>query len=230
MGKRTLFVVFVIFICPGIVWAQESLQTAQALYASASYDEALAMLERLQKQPLPSTDAVELQQNRALCLLALGRTADAEEALAAVVKTDPTYRPAEATTAPRVRTMFKDVRSKLLASVIVSVYNDARAQYDQRQFADALKGFQQVQRPQKIASVLTHIGSEIVLDFHQPSAELAGRIWGDLERTGQPIGLADPMIAAVALTHDLELATGNIAHYQRIQQLGYPLTLANWRI
>jgi hypothetical protein len=145
MGKRTLFVVFVIFICPGIVWAQESLQTAQALYASASYDEALAMLERLEKQPLPSGDAVELQQNRALCLLALGRTADAEEALAAVVKTDPMYRPAEATTAPRVRTMFKDVRSKLLASVMVSVYNDARTAYDQHQFADALKGFQQVQ-------------------------------------------------------------------------------------
>jgi hypothetical protein len=145
MGKRTLFVVFVIFICPGIVWAQESLQTAQALYASASYDEALAMLERLQKQPLPSAAAVELQQNRALCLLALGRTADAEDALAVVVKTDPTYRPAEATTAPRVRTIFKDVRSKLLASVIVSVYNDARGAYDQHQFADALKGFEQVQ-------------------------------------------------------------------------------------
>lgn len=145
MGKRTLFVVFVIFIFPGIVWAQESLQTAQALYASASYDEALAMLERLEKQPLPPADALELQQNRALCLLALGRNADAEAALAAVVKTDPMYRPAEATTAPRVRTMFKDVRSKLLASVIVSVYNDARAAYDQKQFADALKGFRQVQ-------------------------------------------------------------------------------------
>jgi tRNA(fMet)-specific endonuclease VapC len=37
------------------------------------------------------------------------------------------------------------------------------------------------------------------------------------------------MIAAVALTHGLELATGNISHYQRIQQLGYRLTLANWR-
>src|SRR5215470_12046159 len=132
MGKRTFcFVVFLIFICPGVVWAQESLQTAQALYASASYDEALAMLERLQKQPLPPSDAVELQQNRALCLLALGRTADAEEALAVVVKTNPMYRPAEATTAPRVRTMFKDVRSKLLGGLIVSVYNEARGQYDQ---------------------------------------------------------------------------------------------------
>jgi TonB family protein len=145
MAKRTFcFVVFVIFISPALVLAQESLQTAQALYASASYDEALAMLERLQKQPLGPGDLVEVQQNRALCLLALGRTADAEAALAAVVKADPAYRPADATTSPRVRTMYKDVRSKLLASLIVSIYNDARGAYDQHQWADALRGFTQV--------------------------------------------------------------------------------------
>ncbi|MFI5454140.1 MAG: hypothetical protein ACHRXM_01685 [Isosphaerales bacterium] len=69
-----------------------------------------------------------------------------------------------------------------------------------------------------------------MLEFGRPAAEVAGRIWGDLDRTGQPIGFADPMIAAIALTHGLELATGNISHYQRIQQLGYPLTLANWRV
>ena len=32
------------------------------------------------------------------------------------------------------------------------------------------------------------------------------------------------MIAAIALHHGLELVTGNTSHYQRIQQLGYPLT------
>jgi phosphinothricin acetyltransferase len=31
------------------------------------------------------------------------------------------------------------------------------------------------------------------------------------------------MIAAIALQHNLTLATGNIAHYQRIQALGYSL-------
>jgi hypothetical protein len=40
----------------------------------------------------------------------------------------------------------------------------------------------------------------------------------------------DPMIAALALTRGLVLVTGNIYHFQRIQQLGYPLLLANWRI
>jgi tRNA(fMet)-specific endonuclease VapC len=59
---------------------------------------------------------------------------------------------------------------------------------------------------------------------------LAGRIAGDLERTGQPIGLADPMIAAIALPHNLDLITGNTAHFLRVQQLGYPLTLGNWRM
>ena len=70
---------------------------------------------------------------------------------------------------------------------------------------------------------------EEILAFDQPAADLAGRIAGDLDRLGQPIGRADPMIAAIALEHGLELVTGNIAHYQRVQQLGYPLTLVNWR-
>ena len=51
----------------------------------------------------------------------------------------------------------------------------------------------------------------------------------DLERTGQPIGFADAMIAATALQHNLTLVTGNISHYQRIQGLGYSLKLDNWR-
>jgi predicted nucleic acid-binding protein len=66
--------------------------------------------------------------------------------------------------------------------------------------------------------------------FDRSTAELARRIAVDLERTGQLIGLAGPMIGAVALQHGPELVTGNTAHFQRVQQLGYPLTLVNWRI
>jgi tRNA(fMet)-specific endonuclease VapC len=66
-----------------------------------------------------------------------------------------------------------------------------------------------------------------VIPFVQPAAELAGRIAGELEHLGRPIGIADSMIAAIALEHGLELVTGNTTHFQ---QLGDPLTLANWRI
>ncbi len=76
---------------------------------------------------------------------------------------------------------------------------------------------------------LNAVAQEEVLSLEAPAAELAGRIAGDLDRTGQTIGMADPIIAAIALEHNLELVTGNAAHFQRIVRLGYPLTLVNWR-
>ncbi len=68
-----------------------------------------------------------------------------------------------------------------------------------------------------------------VLAFDRECAEVAGRIYADLLRAGQPIGRADPMIAATAIRHQRVLVTGNMDHYQRIQALGYPLKLDNWR-
>jgi predicted nucleic acid-binding protein len=94
---------------------------------------------------------------------------------------------------------------------------------------EVVQGFHRVQNARRLLNFLNAVGLEQIIVFDRSAAELAGRISGDLERTGQNIGLADPMIAAVALQHGLELVTGNTAHFQRIQQLGYPLTLANWR-
>ena len=37
------------------------------------------------------------------------------------------------------------------------------------------------------------------------------------------------MIAATAIEHALVLVTGNVEHFARIQSLGYPLALDNWR-
>jgi tRNA(fMet)-specific endonuclease VapC len=94
---------------------------------------------------------------------------------------------------------------------------------------EIVRGWQRKQNALRLQRFLTSIASEEILLFDQPAAELAGRIAGDLDRTRQPIGRADPMIAAIALGQGLELVTGNTAHYQRIQQLGYPLILVNWR-
>lgn len=80
----------------------------------------------------------------------------------------------------------------------------------------------------------TDILSEVLkakdlLSFDQSCAEIAGRIYGDLDRTGQTVGRADPMIAAIAIQNDLTLVTGNQEHCERILALGYPLKLENWR-
>jgi protein TonB len=144
MAKRIAFAVLVVLVWPVVVRAQESIQAAQALYASASYDEALAVLDRLQRQPLPPPDVRDVQQNRALCLLALGRADEAALAVAAVVSSDPGYRPSEAGTPPRVRAIFKDVRGRLLPGIIVARYGEARTAYDGQQWADAAKAFRLV--------------------------------------------------------------------------------------
>ena len=81
------------------------------------------------------------------------------------------------------------------------------------------------QSPRRLQTFLTNVASKEVLAFDQAAAELAGQIQGELERAGQPIGRADPIIAATALQNGLKLVTGNTAHCQRIQQIGHPLVL-----
>jgi tRNA(fMet)-specific endonuclease VapC len=94
---------------------------------------------------------------------------------------------------------------------------------------EVVKGCQQAQATGRMQRFLNAIALEEVLSLESSAAELAGRIAGELDRTGQTIGIADPIIAAIALEHKLELVTGNAAHFQRIIALGYPLTLVNWR-
>lgn len=94
---------------------------------------------------------------------------------------------------------------------------------------EIVQGYQHAQQSQRLHAFMASIVSEEVFPLDIAAAELAGRITGDLDRTGQPIGRADPIIAAIAIDQGLELVTGKTAHYRRIQQLGYPLTLVNWR-
>jgi len=130
-----------------------------------------------------------------------------------------------------------DTYSEILKAVDPNVTRNATAYRQARgvltlsavTVMEVIRGFQKNQSQRKLQNFLSAVALEEVLDFDRPAAELAGRIAGDLERVGRPIGVADPMIAAIALIHGLELVTGNTAQFQRIQQLGYPLTLANWR-
>lgn len=96
--------------------------------------------------------------------------------------------------------------------------------------AEIVKGFHRLGREDRIQQFHTGLPTIEVLTLDLESAELAGRIYADLERTGQPIGRADPLIAAIAIRHDLPLVTGNQAHFQRIPALGYALRLDNWRL
>jgi len=133
-----------VFAAAGASAQEGDLAAARELYASASYDDALTVLNKLRSSDHSASQARAIEQYRAFCLLALGRAADAQEAIEAVVAAEPTYQPTEGDVSPRIRTAFADVRRRMLPAIIQQKYAQAKAAYDKKAFAIAAEGFSQV--------------------------------------------------------------------------------------
>ena len=125
--------------------AQDSLDPVRNLYASAEYEEALTAIGRL-KSNADLGGVVEIDQYRALCLIALGRSAEADQAIETTVTLDPLYQPAAADASPRVRAAFAAVRHRVLPTVVRSLYASAKAAYDRKAFAEAADGLDKTVR------------------------------------------------------------------------------------
>jgi tRNA(fMet)-specific endonuclease VapC len=95
---------------------------------------------------------------------------------------------------------------------------------------EMFKGLQKRSREDRIQALIASLATEEVFTLDQDAAIIAGRIYGELEKAGQTIGRADPLIAGIALAHNLVLVTGNIRHFERVVALGFPLSLSNWRV
>src|SRR3954465_11363255 len=122
---------------------ENPLTAARDLYASARYDEALAVLNGLPSDAVAS-DRKSIEQYRSLCLLALGRGSEAESAIAAVITADPSYLPGEVEASPRVRAAFSDVRKRLLPDIANSRYGEAKSLFDRKDYTGAVPRFRQV--------------------------------------------------------------------------------------
>ena len=62
------------------------------------------------------------------------------------------------------------------------------------------------------------------LPFERSTAQVAGRIRSDLERTGTPIGPIDVLIAGTALSRGATLVTRNVSEFGRVGGL----SVENW--
>src|SRR5262245_13039595 len=98
--------------------AEDSVSAARERYAAAEYEDALAMLDRLKQRGNDGLNQRGIEQYRAYCLLALNRASAAEEAITAVITLDPLYQPSDDDASPRIRGAFKDVRHRILPSVV----------------------------------------------------------------------------------------------------------------
>ena len=106
-------------------------------------EEALQVLDRLEPGSQPR-DRLAIHQYRAFCLLALGRTSDAERAIETVVSSEPFYHPSGIDVSPRLRAAFSAVRQRILPAIVQQTYAQAKSAFDHQDFTSAAAGFSQV--------------------------------------------------------------------------------------
>lgn len=129
---------------------QEMLASAKTLYESASYEAALSELSAIQNSELADT----VDTYKALCLLGLGRTRDAEQALELVVIRKPLLMLEDDEYSPRVVALFRDVRKRALPAAAHQLYLNARSDYENKKYDAAAAGFKQA------LQVIAEIGAE----------------------------------------------------------------------
>jgi TonB family protein len=134
----------IVIATAGVAAGQGSLSTARDLYAGAAYEDALVLLDRLRANGPRTDEGLTIDQYRAFCLIALGRAADAEQAIEAVVAAEPSYQPSGSEVSPRVRSAFSDVRRRVLPALVQARYITAKAAFDRKDFVQAEAGFRQV--------------------------------------------------------------------------------------
>lgn len=91
--------------------------------------------------------------------------------------------------------------------------------------AELLFGAKSSARPdENTKSVRTLTGAVQVIDFDRMAAEAYGSLRSLLKKRGLPIGEADMLIAAAALSQDAHLVTHNRKHFELVEGL----SLEDW--
>ncbi len=176
---------------PHAAQAQDALADAKTLYINASYTEALAVLD--QGAVAAGSDlgrTADLQHYRALCLIALGRTAEAEQAIALSVNADPFSVPDTSELAPRVASVFTAARGRLLPDVARKVMAEGRQLMQKADAAGALRRFEAV----------TKLLSEPALSARADLSDLilAANALAELTRTQIAAAAARPAVSPEA--------------------------------
>ncbi len=123
---KELAIIFTLLVTNGPQAGQnDALTAARDLYASAAYEQALSELMRLRTSD-PSTQDIDVY--RAFCLIALGRTAEAEAVADSLLRRDPLLViDAYADASPRITAVFATVQKRVLPEMIRGEYRAARS-------------------------------------------------------------------------------------------------------
>ncbi len=183
LAKRLGLTLWIVWAAVGgSAAAQDVLESVRELYASAEYEEALTALVRLKTDP-KARGAVEIDRYRALCLIALGRSAEADQVIETIVASDPLYQ-LGTDAAPRIRAAFSAVRRRLSPGLARSLYAEGKAAFDRKEFSDA------TQKLERTLSVIDNPDAAGHLELADLRTLAAGFL--DLSRASLPLAIAAP--------------------------------------
>jgi hypothetical protein len=138
----TLFVGVVAAAAPTAAAADAMLAEAQRLYEAADYEQALDVLARVEAEHAPLPEQQSRRRYLALCLIALGRAADAERPVEEMVRAEPALQP-ERDLPPRLLAMIAQTRQRVSRSLVRDSYERGRALYDKGDRVAAARAFEQ---------------------------------------------------------------------------------------
>lgn len=138
MTRHFIAALSILLTCAGVVRAQD-VERIRTLYVAAAYEEALAAM------PAPeAATPSEIEQFRALCLLALGREADARSAIERLVKANPLFKPSTDDVSPKMQSLFNSIRASVVPDVARAAYASAKKEFEAKRDVAAQAGFSQV--------------------------------------------------------------------------------------
>jgi TonB family protein len=140
--------------------ATDPLAKAKALYESAEYDQALALMQGVDSATITDDQAQGLALYEALCLLALDHKTDAEKSIEHVMLADPLFRAAD-DSPPRLRALVDNVRARMRPVLARQHYEVGKMLFAAEDHAGALKEFTLVMQLTDAPGVLTATLSDI---------------------------------------------------------------------
>ena len=143
--RRVLYASFAIVVAvsmPALAQAPATggMLQVKALYDNAEYDNALTALYEIDVSTLSSAAANERTTYEALCLVALDRTSDAEDAVSQAIQADPLFS-VGAEVSPRLRDLVARIREKLQPELVRAHYKRGKALYEKHDFPAAIDEF-----------------------------------------------------------------------------------------
>lgn len=181
----------------------QTIDRVRELYVAAAYEEALAAIPPALVDT-NGTRRAEIEQYRALCLLALGREPEAIAVVEGLVRSHPTFVP-PADSSPRLRAVFEEARERLVPGLVRETYAAAKVAFDSRDVAAAQTGFTRtlelidsLPEQQRAALADLRLVAAGFLDLSSLSAPRPDPVAALPPGVGEPIAKPGPVPSAAA--------------------------------